>query len=680
MKKIYCIAALSALTLMGNAQIDRSKQPQPGPAPTINLTKPQSFVLPNGLTVMVVENHKLPSVSFSLLLDNPPTLEGQLKGVEDLTSSMMGNGTSKISKDDFNKKIEYYGANVDFSLSGVSGNTLSKYFNQVFPLVVQGALDPLFTQDELKSYRDKIIESLKTEEKSAQSISRRVRSALLYGKNYPKGELVTAESINKVTLADVKKCYATNFVPAKAYLVVVGDVKFADIKKLVTANLSSWKKGVPPVSKYATPVNPLKTEIDFVDVPNAVQSEIAVSNLVSFKMSSPDLFAGLMANQILGSTDSRLFNNLRERHGWTYGAYSSIGTDKYLSSFSATASVRNAVTDSAIVEMLKELDTIRTQLPTAEELELAKAKYIGNFVMNAEKPATVARFALNERTQNLPIGFYENYIKNVNAVTLEQVREAAKKYFSRANARIIVVGKGSEVLPKLEKLNLPIHYFDKDGNEVAKPEQKKADANVTAHSILTKYINAVGGEKAIGSVKTLCLTSKASIQGQEMTTVAKQTATGKSSMEVTVMGMTMMKSVFDGTKGYMVVQGQKKELSNEEIEDAKEPLVVEMQLLTSGKAKVSGIEAINGADAYKITNGNKTYFYDVKTGLKVAEETVKSMNGNTISQRVLLSDYKPLVGGMLIPYQHAMNMMGMDIVQTITDVKVNEGVTDADFQ
>ncbi len=679
MKKIIYIAAILTFSVVAHAQIDRSKQPKPGVSPTINLTKPQSFVLPNGLTVMVVENHKLPTVSFSLLLDNPLSLEGSLKGVEDLTSFMMGNGTGKISKEDFNRKIEYFGADVNFSIQGVSGSSLSKYFSQVLSLVAQGALDPLFLQDDMKSERDKIKEGLKAEEKSAQKIAQRIRGALLYGKNHPRGEILTPESLEKVTLADVKKCYATNFVPTKAYFVVVGDVKFADVKKLITANFTSWKKAPLPVSRYTDPINVAKTEINIVDVPNAVQSEIAVANLVDFKMSSPDFFAALLANQILGSSDSRLFNNLRERHAWTYGAYSNIKADKYLSSFVATASVRNAVTDSAVVEMMRELDTIRTQLPSAPELELAKAKYIGGFVMTAGKPETIARFALNEKTQNLPVGFYENYIKNVNAVTLEQVRAAAKKYFSRDNARIIVVGKASDVLSRLENLNLPIRYFDKDGNEIAKPQPPKTDANVSPESILTKYIDAIGGEKAIGEVKSIFYTSKASVQGQEMITTVKQTASGKSFSEVNVMGMTLMKTVFDGTKGYAIMQGQKKDLEGSQLEDSKEGMIPELALLKSGKAQLSGIESINGSDAYKLTNGNKTLFYDVKTGLKVAEETTRTANGQSMTQRVVLSDYKP-AGGILIPNKSTINMMGMEIVMEVTSLKVNEGVADTDFQ
>lgn len=470
MKKILYIVCALMVSASLSAQIDRSVQPKPGPAPSINLGKAQTFELPNGLKVLVVENHKLPRVTFSLTLDNPPSLEGDLKGVDDLASEMMGNGTSKISKDDFNDKLDYYGASVRFSVHSIGGNTLSRYFPEILKLTAEGGLDPLFTQEELDSEKAKLLDGIKADEKSTKSVAQRVRRVLLYGKNHPKGEYLSEESISRVTLQNVKDYYDAYFVPQNAYLVVVGDVKLNEVKKLVTDNFSSWKKGVAPKSNYSEPVNLAKTEIDFVDMPNAVQSEISVSNIANLKMTDPDYFAALLANYILGGgSDSYLFMNLRESHGWTYGSYSNISGDKYTTDFLATAAVRNAVTDSAVVEMLNEIKRIRTALPTQAQLDLAKAKYTGNFVMNAEKPAVIASFALRERTQSLPADFYENYLKNLNAVTLEQVRAAASKYFSNDAARVVIAGKGEEVLPSLEKLGIPINYFDRYGNPVAKP-------------------------------------------------------------------------------------------------------------------------------------------------------------------------------------------------------------------
>lgn len=681
MKKIIYIAFALILSVTIQAQVDRSVQPKPGPAPKISLGKPHSFELPNGLKVLVVENHKLPRVTFTLKLDNPPSVEGNIKGVDNLVSSMMGNGTTKISKDDYNEKVDFYGASVYFGIDGVGGSTLSRYFPEIFSLVAQGALEPLLTQDELDSQKAKLLDGLKTQEKSASAIAQRVRRTLLFGRNHPYGEYLSEETISRVTLADIEDRYRKYFVPGDAYLVVVGDVKLEEVKKLVTDNFSSWKKGIAPKSSYSEPTNLTKTEIDFVDVPNAVQSEISVSNIINLKMTDSDYFSALLANYILGGgADGRLFLNLREAHGWTYGASSNLKGDKRVGLFGAATSVRNAVTDSAVVELQNELTKIRTTLPTQDELELAKASYIGEFVMNAEKPQTIAGFALSQKIQSLPADFYENYIKNVEAVTLEQVQVAAQKYILDQGTRIVVVGKASEVLPGLEKLSIPINYFDKYGNPTQKPEVKVIDETVTVNSILNKYIEAVGGKTALEKVKTLMYTAKASIQGQELTLIKKETAEGKSSQQVDAMGMTLLKSVFNGQTGYAEMQGQRQEMTAEDLAELKyRGVFPELKMLSSSTLKLEGIENINGSDAYKLVDGTTAYYYDVTSGLKVAEGIKKEVApGQVVDQQGTYADYRE-IEGVKIPYKLSLNV-GVEVELNVTDVKINEGVSDSDFE
>lgn len=675
-KLLYAIVLTFVVSISAQAQVDRSVQPKPGPAPKINLGKPKTFQLDNGMTVMVVENHKLPSVTFYLQLDNPPVVEGDLAGVSYLATSMMGNGTSKIGKDEFNERIDYYGATVNLGVNSIYGSTLSRYFPQVISLTAQGALDPLFTQEELDSERAKLLDGLKTQEKSASYIAGQVTKALVYGKSHPKGEFETQSTINKVTLNDVKEFYAKNFVPENAYFVVLGDVKFDEVKALITKEFSSWKKASAPKSIYLEPKNLAKTEINFVDVPTAVQTEIAVMNVVSLKMTDPDYFAALMANQIIGAgAEGRLFLNLREAHAWTYGAYSEISGDKHITNFKAYTSVRNAVVDSAVVEMLKEVNKLRTELPTQEELDLAKAKYVGNFIMNAEKPQVVAGFALNEKVQSLPANFYQNYIENINKVTLEQVRAAAQKHILHNGTRIVIVGKASEVLPNLEKLGIPIQYFDKEANLTTKPQEEKVSSDVTAQTVLMDYINAIGGMKAAESIKTLMTVSKGEIQGQGITLIQKSTADGKSLQEMQVMGMTMTKAVFNGTTGYAMIQGNKKDMTEEELAEVKfSSPIPELLMLKSPDVKLKGVEE----GAYVLTVGSRSLYYDKNTHLKIAESVTKEVApGNSMTQRVNIGDYKE-VSGVKIPHKTSMNV-GIDIELNVAEIKVNDGVTDADF-
>ncbi|MGQ3086607.1 M16 family metallopeptidase [Flavobacterium sp.] len=682
MKKVIYLLAGLFLTVAAEAQ--QRPMPKAGPSPTVNVGKPQTFTLKNGLKVLVVENHKLPRVSYSLTMDNAPYAEGSKTGVSDMTASLMGSGTKKMSKDAFNEEVDFLGANIGFGSQSAYGSGLSKYSNRILELMADGALNPVFTQEEFDKQKAQILEGLKADEKSVTSVAGRVNSVLVYGKNHPNGEYLSEETLNNVTLEDVKENYATYFVPGKAYLVVTGDVKLKDVKKQVEKLFGSWKPGLAPEVSYSDPKDVQYSQINFVDMPNAVQSEISVVNISNLKMTDKEYFATLLANQILGGGgEGRLFLNLREAHGWTYGAYSSIGGDKRVGDFSASTSVRNTVTDSAVVEIFNEIKKMRTDLVSEEDLKNAKAKYIGSFVMNMEKPGTVARYALLTQTQGLPEDFFENYIKNINAVTPEDVRNAAKKYFSADNSRVIVVGKAADVLPGLESRKMPIMYFDKFGKPTEKPVMNKpVPAGVTAKTVLDGYIKAVGGEKAVKAVKTVSTKSSASVQGMAVTFTSKVSAEKKQAVEITVAGMgSMFKQVIGDKSGYSVQQGQKMEMDAAEFKENKETAVPfeELTMASVPGVSLTTIEAINGKDAYAVKKGTDTYYYDVATNLKVAEaHEQEGPNGQKMPMFTYYGDYKE-VKGIKLPHKINMNI-GIELDLTVTEAKINEGVTAADFQ
>ena len=686
MKKYLYIAASLFLSITMQAQ-DRP-MPKQGPAPSINIKKPVTFVLENGLKVLVVENNKLPRVSYSLNLDNAPFAEGSKKGVTDLVSAMIGNATETISKDKFNEEIDFLGANINFYESGASANGLSRYSARILELLADGALNPLFTQADFDAERAKLIEGLKSDEKSASAIAARVQNVLTFGKEHYNGEFTSEETLKNVTLQDVINHYNTYFVPANAYLVIIGDVKTKDVKKKVEQLFGAdvWKTATAPNLTYNDPKDLQYSQINFVDVPNAVQSEIALINLSKLKMNDKDYFAAILANQILGGGgEGRLFLNLREKHGWTYGSYSNLGASKYVSKFSSTASVRNTVTDSAVVEIFNELKKIRTDLVSVEDLRNAKAKYIGNFVMQIEKPATIARYALNIKTLGLPEDFYENYVRNINAVTPEDIRNAANKYFLANNTRVVIVGKATDVLPGLEAMSakekMPIFYFDKYGNKVEKPVVKKEiPAGVTAQSVIKKHIDASGGEKALKAVKTLLVSSKGTIQGQNLDMISKVSNKGMSSTDITMQGMSMMKQVIGDKVGYQTSRGQKKNIEGAELVKEKKEAIpfIELNMLTDKTIALNGIEAVNGQDAYVVQFGDSRYFYDVKTGLRIASE---NESGEGAQKRKVMTSFNDYVDvkGVKVPYKITLDV-GMPLEFITQDVKVNEGVTDKDFE
>ena len=687
MKKliIACIAVFIAISTQ--AQIDRSTMPKPGPAPEINLKDAQRFELDNGLKVLVVENHKLPRVSAQLTIDNNPILEGDKAGVASLTSSLLGNGSKNISKDEFNEEVDFLGARLNFGSQSAFASSLTKFFPRIMELMADAAINPNFTQEDFGKEKDKLINGLKLQEKDVKEISSRVQRALAYGSKHPYGEFTTEETVNSIKLSDVKNFYDSYFAPTNAYLIIIGDINFDDAKELVEKNFSPWTKRTVSSFGFSKPQDVQYTQINFVDVPNAVQSEITVQNLVNLKMNDPDYLAALVANQILGGGgEARLFLNLREDKGYTYGSYSSIGDSKYAPArFRAFASVRNAVTDSAVVEILKEIDKIASKPVSEEELKNTKAKYIGNFVLALERPQTIAGYALNIETENLPKDFYKTYLEKINAITVADVQKAAKKYFSSKNARIVVVGKGSEVLDNLEKVsfkgkNIPIFYYDKFGNKTEKPDYNVATpTDVTAETVMESYFKAIGGKEKLKEVNSIYMLAEAAFNGATLGLVSKTTTKNQSLIEVSFGGMTAQKVVFDGTKGYIMAQGQRMDYDEKQIEAAKAEAYPFAELRVSNPT-LEKVEPYEGGKAYAVKlNDKKTAFYDTETGLKVKEVTVQEQAGQKMTVTTNYSDYKE-VNGIKFPFTITQALGPQNIDFKVKEVKINEGVSDEDFQ
>jgi len=679
-KQLTYIAAAFFFTGMVSAQkIDLNAMPKPGPTPAINIAKPKTFQLSNGLTVMVVENNKLPRVSASLSMDRPPYHEGAVTGVSEIMAEQFENGTTNISKDDFNKKVDYLGANLNFSSGGASANSLSKYFPEILNLMADAIINPKFSAEEIQNSKERAVEGLKSEEKNASSIAQKVSKALMYGKNTSRGEFETVESINKIQLADVQNIYKKYYAPDNAYLVIVGDVKFDQVKPLIEKAFSSWKKAKTPIAQLEPASNVAKTEINLVDVPSAVQSVVSLNNLNTLKMKDANYFPATIANYILGGGgEARLFMNLREKNGFTYGAYSSMVASKYSPEFSASASVRNEVTDKAVKEFMNELNAISTVKP--EELANAKAKLKGSFIMSLEQPATIARFALNQKVQDLPADFYTNYLKSIDKVTAADVSNAVKATILPNQSRIFIAGKASDISEGLEKLGYPVKYFDKEANPAAKPTVQKVDANVTVASVVDKYINAIGGKANLAKITSYTTNASMSMQGQSIDFKIVRAQGGKELTTVTAMGQVVQKQVFDGKTGYSMQMGQKVDITPEEVaEKQKNPeLFEELGFAKSADYKLGGIEKIGGEDSYAIKGGDTTYYYSVATGLKTGETKKVKAKGQEMTIPTTFSNYKE-VDGVKMPYTISVSQMGMDMTMAVKSYEINKA-TDADFK
>jgi len=688
MKKIILIITALIFTLNINAQLDRSVMPTGGPSPKIKLDKPKEFKLKNGVKVLVVENHKLPRVNYSLRFDRKPIVEGEKAGVISLLGSMLGNGTTSISKDEFNEEVDFLGASVNVGFGSGFAFTLTKNNERVLDLFSDAVINPLLTEEEFEKEKEKLIEGLKSQKKDIDAISGRVGDALSYGKNHAYGEFITEQTIDNISFQDVLDYHAKYFIPNNVYIVVIGDVNYKNVKSLISEKFGTWKKGkniddpVPVLTE-----NVALTEINFVDLPTATQSAIQVTNNVDLKMTDEDYFAALMANDILGGGgEGYLFKNLREDKGYTYGAYSGIGSNRYgVSKFRAGAKVRNMVTDSAVSEIVKEISRIRLEKVDSELLKNAKAKYVGSFIRNAENPQTIAGYALNIKLNNLPDDYYESYLENINSVSEADVKKAANKHFKIANTRIVVVGKGSDVVANLEEVGFPINYYDQYANPIAKPIFNKAiPEGLTAVDVINNYISAVGGKSNLESVNTLVMKANVTIPGAPFApqAIMRQKLPNKSSfvIEVNMQGqkMTLSKTTFDGERGYSEMQGQRVEFDEKQLDENKKIKgIFEELYFKPGELELVSINSVNYQDAYKVKvtiDGKESHrYYSVESGLLLSKEDTDD-NNNVVTTNY--GDYQS-VQNIMFPFY--MELPAQKLEFKTSSIEINKEIKDSSF-
>ena len=673
-----------------SAQLDRSIVPESGPTPEIFFGKPQTFMLDNGLTVMVVENNKLPRASASLSFDNPLIFEGEIAGVSSILAEMIGNGTQSISKEDFIEEVDFMGASLNITGSGAFAGSLKRYFPRVLELMSQAVLEPLFTQEEFDNQKNLIKESLKTSEKDVSTAANRVQNFITYGASHPNGEFISQASLDKASFNDAIDFYNNFSSPNNAYLVILGDIEFEEIKLMVTDLFSSWESKEVVTSSFPEPKNPDETEVIFVDMPNGVQSVVTVINSIDFNKKEPDYFPALVATRILGGGGAgRLFNNLREDKGWTYGSYSSISESyKTKGLVLAQAQVKNEVTDSAAVELLIELDKMRNKLVTDEELMSTKAKYTGNFVMSLENPATIAGFARNIITQDLPEDYYNSFLENINNVTKEDVQNAAQTYFSPNKTRIFITGKGSEILEKIEGIEyngkkLTVRYFDQYGSETPRPDYSVSN-DISAEGVINNYIKSIGGAEKLNSISSVEVKATANLQGTVLEMYSLKNNQNQSLMTMTAMGMTLVKSVFNKYQGYNEINGQRVPLTDEELEQA----IINSALFSELNfdfeiVELVGTSIVNDEKAYEIkVTDNKSVFYSAETGLKLKEFESQEVEGNLITSEVFYNEYEE-VDGILMPKEINQVSASIPVPGGITfkstSIKLNVKTSDSDF-
>ena len=446
---------------------DRSVAPSPGPPPALKLPAIQKRVLANGLPVWIVELHKVPVVHVSLVVKSGGSADPKgTYGVANLTADMLDEGAGSRNSLQIADAIDYLGANLStdctFDASSVDLHVPVARFGDALPIMADVALRPTFPEDELKRVREDLLTSFLEAEDDPESLIQFAFPRLVFGPHHRYGTLTlgTPASVKSLTAAELRQFHSQHYVPSNSLLIVSGDVTAADVVTRLEPAFGAWK-GTAPTHPALPAAPPLASRpVYLIDKPGAAQSQIRIGS-VGVPRSTPDYFPLRVLNTILGgSFTSRLNQNLREEHGYAYGAGSTFDMRVHGGVFQASAGVQTDKTAEALAEFFKELEAIRKPIP-ADEIEKAKNYVALLMPRNFETTESLAGSLAQMFIYDLPQDYFATYTRRVRAVTPAEVQRTADHYIQPDRFAVVVVGDRKTIEPGIKALNLgPLKIVD----------------------------------------------------------------------------------------------------------------------------------------------------------------------------------------------------------------------------
>jgi zinc protease len=468
MKQIIIRLAAPAL-LAGVPAAAAAQATPPAPLEQRPIRFPQftETTLPNGLRILVVENHALPVANLNLYVRSGSSSDpADRLGLAQMTATLLDKGTATRTAVQIAETVEgvggSIGAGADQDNVTASVGVLSDQLPLAFELLSDVVLRPSFPQQELETARAQQLAALRAALGTPGTLASRMFERQVYGASHPYGRRSNPQTVAALTRDDVAAFHRAHFVPANALLVVSGDVTPAQAQEMARRWFGAWSGGAAPQDAYPTPPARQRAEIYLVHRPNSVQSSLYVGH-VGLQPDDPDYYAVQVLNMVLGlGGDSRLEEILRAEHGWTYSARSRFSRLSGGGAFSASSDVRSAVTDSALAELMVQLRRIREETVTQPELDRAKSFLVASFPSTVETPSQAAGQLATTRLLGLPAEHLTQYAQRVGAVTAADVQRVAREYLQPERAVLVVVGDATQVLEKIRPI-APVSVFDVEG-------------------------------------------------------------------------------------------------------------------------------------------------------------------------------------------------------------------------
>ncbi len=453
---------------MSQPEILRSQAPAPLPPRPISIPTPRETTLPNGLTLVVVEDNRLPLISYRLAFRvggafDPP----DLPGLTDLLAGLLPEGTQTKTSKEIADEIARMGASLSAGATSdytiVAASALSQFNEPVLALLAEVALEPSFPENEVALAKQNTKESLRQQRAQPSFLASEMVSRVMFGDHPYSVVAPTPESIDRSSRDEFVKFHRARLVPNNAVLIVVGDVRYDDILRQTESLFSTWNRGEELVTNFPAP--PVRTSLKayVVDRPGSAQSNIVIANS-GLTRTSPDYFPMMLMHTVLGATaSSRLFMNLREDKGYTYGAYSNLDARRTAGTFRATAEVRTPVTGDSLKEFFYELKRIGSEPVSQKEIADAKSYLTGVFPIRLETQEGLTDQLVQIKMLNLPDDFLQTYRERLQAVTIEDIQRVAQKYIKPDEAALIVVGDGASVLDQIRPYCEDIEVYNTAG-------------------------------------------------------------------------------------------------------------------------------------------------------------------------------------------------------------------------
>ncbi|MBR9977182.1 MAG: insulinase family protein [Bacteroidetes bacterium] len=696
------VLLITLLLLLGGsleAQIDRSKKPEPGPAPTASFPDYHESTLDNGLRVFVISNHAQPLVTFRLLIRSGSEYDGEISGIADNVTQLLTAGTTSRDKLTFAKEADLLGLSIGAGAAddqmSVSGSGLKKHMDQLLTLMTDALYNPVFPEDELDKLKKQSISGLQTVKRDPDQVMGRLQIVTGYAP-HPYANFGIEEDVEKTTRTMLVDFHNQYFIPNNASLAVVGDVTPEEILPVIRRYFSSWKEGKPPVNDFPRPEEITGRSVHLVDL-GKTQTQTAISVLADgMNRRNPDYLSASLMNSILGGGFSgRLFANLRETYGFTYGAYSDLEARKHAGLWMASSTVRRSATDSAFTQILLEMDRMRYEPVDEATMDMHRQYAAGRFLLGLESPSNIAAMVQNIDLYDLPKDYYRNYVANIMRINAQDVQHMAEKYLDTDNVALLAVGDAGEILDPLKAFG-EVHMYDTDINPVS--EQLTLDIDIDAPTLMENHIEAIGGRARFEELTTritkgevvmsfgpvqadgsMLEIEKAPNKKYQHLTLAVDMGGGPQTMET--------EQWIDGENVFMRQPMQPiQEVTGEEREQTLEneqfnPLIRWKEL--GFDPTVTAKREMDGRVVYvvelKRKHSTQELFFDAESMLLVARSETGEGPQGPVTTMTYLDDYRE-TDGMMLPYSIRVENPQMSMKATINSYEHNVDVEDERFE